>query len=132
MTCYRDHEVRKLFPSPHQAHSTTQSEVGQHGGNPCEPTDALPGSAAKAVVIAERARLNQALRHPRDARHYDGATPATDVSMPAIDPSGHGPQRCAPVLRAALRRQIEKRHDIMRARKRVCRVLAWRSDFGTE
>lgn len=35
---------------------------------PPEPTAAVPGSAAKIAVLAERARRKLALFHPRDAR----------------------------------------------------------------
>ena len=48
------------------------------GGNPpprlpAEPTDALPGSAAKLAVMAARAEAGFALHHPDDAGAVTGA-----------------------------------------------------------
>lgn len=69
-TCYYEPGVRDLYPS--------NSKFGRRGfgnfcGNaplPAFPTDAVPGSEAKIAVLAERARLKQALWHPEDATDF--------------------------------------------------------------
>jgi hypothetical protein len=36
------------------------------GGQPCEPTAALPGTPEKVAILEERARMRQELWHPLD------------------------------------------------------------------
>lgn len=67
-TCYYTAGVRELYPSTSKF---ARRGVGNFNGNaplPDRPTDAPPGSEAKILILAERARLKQALFHPADAR----------------------------------------------------------------
>ncbi len=71
-TCYYRPGVRERYPST--------SKFARHGlGNffgatpmPTRPTAAPPGSPEKVAVLEERARLNQSLWHPDDARIENG------------------------------------------------------------
>jgi hypothetical protein len=57
------------------------------------PTSALPGTPDKVAVLAERARLRQALWHPQDARlDADGqvvhaCTPPAALPEPELEPA---------------------------------------------
>ncbi|HEY2784014.1 MAG TPA: hypothetical protein VGJ05_03490 [Fimbriiglobus sp.] len=67
--CYYTPEVRNRFPS---ASKFGRRGVGNFCGNaptPFAPTTAAPGSLEKLAVLEMRARLNQALWHPLDARY---------------------------------------------------------------
>jgi hypothetical protein len=74
-TCYYTPGVRELFPST--------SKFARRGlGNFCGsaplpefPTQAMPGSDAKVLVLIERARRRQALFHPDDATVAQAARP---------------------------------------------------------
>ena len=64
--CYYAPGVRDQYPST--------SKYARRGvGNfteaalACEPTEAVPGTPEKMVVLAERARMRQRLWHPHDA-----------------------------------------------------------------
>ncbi len=71
-SCYYKPGVRELYPSTSKfAHRGTGNFCGT-APLPCFPTHALPGSAEKMEVLAERARLKQALWHPDDARVVKG------------------------------------------------------------
>ena len=65
-TCYYTPGVRELYPSTSKF---ARRGIGNITGNmplPTCPTVCLPGSAAKVAILAERARLQQALWHPLD------------------------------------------------------------------
>ena len=64
--CHRTPGVRDLHP--------VTSKFGQRGMDPAgrlrqppEPTQALPGSVEKIIVLRERVRLGLELWHPEDA-----------------------------------------------------------------
>jgi hypothetical protein len=65
-SCYYTPGVRDLYPSTSKF---ARRGVGDFNGQAAlpEPTDAPPGSPEKVAVLAQRARLGQALWHPRDA-----------------------------------------------------------------
>jgi hypothetical protein len=66
-SCYYKPGVRELYPSTSKF---GRRGVGNFNGNaplPAFPTHAIPGSAEKLAVLAERARLRQSLWHPADA-----------------------------------------------------------------
>ena len=66
-SCYYTPGVKDQYPSTSKY---ARRGVGNFNGNaplPAEPTVAAPGSPEKAAVLAERARLKQALWHPLDA-----------------------------------------------------------------
>jgi hypothetical protein len=68
-TCYYTPGLKDRYPSESKyAHRG----VGNFCGNaptPFVPTTAAPGTRAKLAVMETRARLNQALWHPLDARY---------------------------------------------------------------
>lgn len=70
-SCYYSPGVRDLYPSTSKF---ARRGVGNNnkGAELPEPTDALPGTPEKVVVLEERARLGQCLWHPLDAR-LDGS-----------------------------------------------------------
>ncbi len=67
--CYHLPGVREQYPS------RSKFCGNKHGKDCCggyalpEPTDALPGTAEKLVVLEERASRGQRLWHPQDATH---------------------------------------------------------------
>jgi len=64
--CYYTPGVRVMFPSPSKFHRRGPGHDGSPSALP-SPTDALPGTAEKIRVIAERLRDHQELHHPFDA-----------------------------------------------------------------
>jgi hypothetical protein len=64
-SCYYTPGVRERYPSTSKF---ARRGVGNFCGNaqPCEPTEAPPGSAEKVAVLEERARMRQQLWHPLD------------------------------------------------------------------
>lgn len=64
--CYYRPGVREQYPS----NNRFVLLFGDESSGLPEPTRALPGSAAKIAVLAERARLRQELFHPDDAWAY--------------------------------------------------------------
>lgn len=72
-TCFYNAEVRKLYEcysSDKYARRGILDKNG-HTSAPGEPTDALPGSAEKIAVLAERAARGLSLWHPLDSRDDD-------------------------------------------------------------
>ena len=66
--CYYAAGVRDLYPSTsHNAHRGIGNIAGP-GTAPPAPTGAVPGSAEKVAIMAERARSRQTLWHPEDTR----------------------------------------------------------------
>ncbi len=66
-SCYYTPGVREKYPSTSKY---ARRGVGDFNGQTTEaiqPTTALPGSAEKLEVLAERARLGLSLWHPHDA-----------------------------------------------------------------
>jgi len=70
-SCYYSPGVRDLYPSTSKFARRGVGN-GNHKSEMPEPTDALPGTPEKVVVLEERARLGQCLWHPLDAR-LDGS-----------------------------------------------------------
>ena len=69
--CYSDRGVRATYPT--QSRYGRRSDVGAPGIRRVpEPTDALPGSEAKILVLIGRAERGESLWHPRDA-NFAGA-----------------------------------------------------------
>jgi hypothetical protein len=74
-TCYYTPGVKELYPSTSKY---ARRGVGNFNGVPplpAEPTTAPPGSPEKAAVLAERARLQQSLWHPLDAKFEGDPAP---------------------------------------------------------
>lgn len=65
-SCYYRPGVRERYPSTSKY--ARRGVPGHAAGRPPpEPTAALPGTPEKVAVLGRRARLGQALWHPRDA-----------------------------------------------------------------
>lgn len=77
--CYYTPGVKDLYPSTSKY---ARRGVGNFNGNaplPPEPTTAPPGSPEKEAVLAERARLKQALWHPLDAQYEGDPQPLAEL-----------------------------------------------------
>jgi hypothetical protein len=66
-SCYYRPGVREKYPSTSKFARRGVGNTNRKGDMP-EPTDALPGTPEKVLVLEERARNNQCLWHPLDAR----------------------------------------------------------------
>lgn len=76
-SCYYKPGIRELYPSTSKY---ARRGVGNFCGNaplPVAPTESLPGTAERLVVLAERAARHEALWHPDDAL----AEPAPDPAI---------------------------------------------------
>jgi hypothetical protein len=60
--------VRDLYPSTSKYARRGVSDFNGKARLPPQPTAALPGTAEKVAILAERARLGLSLWHPLDAR----------------------------------------------------------------
>jgi hypothetical protein len=69
-TCYRNLFIRLLYGAYQPKRGNRQQSRGL-SRPPDEPTDALPGTEAKLLVMAERRILRRALFHRRDAEIPD-------------------------------------------------------------
>jgi hypothetical protein len=67
-SCYYTPGIRERYPSTSKFARRGIADCTGRVLLPPEPTAALPGSAEKVAILEERARLHQALWHPRDAR----------------------------------------------------------------
>lgn len=67
-SCYYTPGVKELYPSTSKYARRGEGNFTGNAPLPTAPTMAAPGSAEKAAVLAERARMKQALWHPLDAR----------------------------------------------------------------
>ena len=65
-SCYYSPGVRDRYPSTSIYARRGVADFNGRASLPT-PTDAVPGSAEKVAVLAERARRGQALWHPLDA-----------------------------------------------------------------
>jgi len=66
--CYETPGVRGLYPSPHAGRYARRGELDFFGAAPLPlPTAALPGTAAKVLVLEARAARREQLFHPDDA-----------------------------------------------------------------
>jgi hypothetical protein len=81
-SCYYAPGIKNLHPST--------SKYGRRGEGrlnlqrlPCEPTDAAPGSPEKLEILAERARRNESLWHPMDARYPGDHRPVEQLAAAA-------------------------------------------------
>lgn len=63
--CSLSPEIRELCPSTSKF-ARRSEETQRYTGEPTERTDAIPGSAAKVAVLAERASRGLGLWHPLD------------------------------------------------------------------
>src|SRR5947209_2207253 len=66
-SCYYTPGVREQFPSTSKYGRRGLGNFNGKGAPPSQPTDALPGSEEKVLVLMERARLKQGLWHEDDA-----------------------------------------------------------------
>jgi hypothetical protein len=64
-TCYKRPQVRALFPPHHETHG---NRIARR--LPSHPTRAIPGTAEKIAVMAERESRGELLHHPDDLRLY--------------------------------------------------------------
>jgi hypothetical protein len=71
-SCYYRPGVRESYPSTSKFARRGPGNFFAAAPMPARPTDALPGSPEKLAVLEERARLNQSLWHPDDARFENG------------------------------------------------------------
>ena len=79
-SCYYEPGIREQYPPTHK---NAQEGYGVRRGYrpiPDSPTSALPGTPEKVSVLEERARREQKLWHPQDARAADGRIPEEDES----------------------------------------------------
>ena len=67
-SCYYAPGVRDLYPSTSVYAHRGVANISGKGCEPPAPTGALPGSAEKVAILAERARSKQSLWHPEDTR----------------------------------------------------------------
>lgn len=67
-SCYYAPGVREQYPSTSKYARRGVSDFNGKTKSASAPTQALPGSAEKVNVLAERARLGLSLWHPMDAR----------------------------------------------------------------
>ncbi len=65
-SCFEDEAIRRTV-TPQCNRGITSG----HGRLPAKPTQALPGSEEKILVLEERAARGEALFHPLDARRSD-------------------------------------------------------------
>jgi len=80
-SCYYQPGVRKHYPSTSKF---ARRGVGNFSGSrplSPSPTAALPGTPEKLAVLEERARLNLALWHPRDAHVENGVVAGVQRSL---------------------------------------------------
>ncbi len=70
--CWHDLAIREQYP-PATGKRWTASSIRDFNGRAGTPgiTRALPRTPRKVLVLARRARLRQALHHPKDARWED-------------------------------------------------------------
>lgn len=66
-SCYYTPGVRDMYPSTSKFARRGILDFNGKVKAPAKPTAALPGSAEKVAILAERARLGQSLWHPDDA-----------------------------------------------------------------
>lgn len=66
-SCYYTAGVREKYPSTSKF-ARRGVGIGNRRAVMPEPTEALPGTPEKVVVLEERARRGQCLWHPHDAR----------------------------------------------------------------
>src|ERR1700679_2635092 len=66
-SCYYTPGVRDLFPSTSKYARRGVGNLNGSSRMPSGPTDAVPGTPEKVMVLAERARLGVSLWHPLDA-----------------------------------------------------------------
>lgn len=68
--CFYAPGVKDLYPSTSKyARRGVPNFTGR--ARPCEPTDALPGTPEKVLVLERRAALGQEMHHPLDAVRED-------------------------------------------------------------
>ncbi|MGH8612408.1 MAG: hypothetical protein ACREYF_10300 [Gammaproteobacteria bacterium] len=72
--CYYAPGIRERYqtPSPYARRYTDRDGEAEPSGNPCL---ALPGTAEKIAILAQRAALRLALWHPGDVRLLDRPEP---------------------------------------------------------
>lgn len=69
-TCYYTPGIKELYPSQSKYARRGEGNFAGEAGVP-EPTQALPGTVEKLLVLELRAKLKQCLFHPDDARGDD-------------------------------------------------------------
>jgi hypothetical protein len=72
--CYRRPRIRRRYPAFSQYGRRGVGNICGNAPLPSEPTDALPGSAEKIEVLAQRAARHESLWHPLDAFQPSGGT----------------------------------------------------------
>ena len=86
--CYYTPGVRDRYPSTSKF---GRRGIGNFCGNapsPFVPTTAAPGSLEKLAVLEMRARLNQALWHPLDARYPGDQRTASEAAVQTKNSGG--------------------------------------------
>ena len=71
--CFYTPSIRKRYPPDPRYGRRSKDRPAAGRPLPRHPTDAEPGSAEKARVMAERLRRGEQLHHPFDRRHGDAA-----------------------------------------------------------
>lgn len=68
--CYRNKVIREQYPSLCNARENTKTVVHNNNLVPCaRPTDALPGTEEKILVMRDRFRRGEQIHHPEDAQY---------------------------------------------------------------
>lgn len=71
-SCYYKPEIKALYGAGSlSAKAAMYARIGvglSYEGEPTEPTDALPGTEEKIVILASRAEKGLGLHHPKDAK----------------------------------------------------------------
>ena len=83
-TCYYKPGVSDQYPSTSKYARRGEGNFCGNAALPTTPTKAPPGSAEKLSVLAERARLKQALWHPDDATAGDDRREPADLPLAAL------------------------------------------------
>ncbi len=77
-SCYYTPGVRERYPSTSKFGRRGHGNFNGNAPPPAFPTQALPGSPEKILVLEERARMKQCLWHPDDGTF---ATPAVALQQ---------------------------------------------------
>jgi hypothetical protein len=85
-TCRQKPEVRALFPRRRSKFGRRGTGIGVNSKAPlpASPTDAVPGSEAKILVMMDRASKRQQLFHPEDAIGKPARVPTNRITLPRV------------------------------------------------
>lgn len=88
-TCYRDEDIRVLYPFKNSKHNARGLNATDEAPTPPFPTSYPAGSLEKMRVMHERIKLGFAPHHPDDSKaQYTGLRPFEGMSWRAGEPTG--------------------------------------------